>query len=245
MERYARQRLLPEIGSGGQERLAASRVLVLGAGGLGAPVLYYLAAAGVGTLGILDYDRVSLSNLNRQILYDESALGNDKATEAAQRLRHLNSRIRFVEHRVRLDASNAETLFAGYDVIAACVDTLSVRVLAEKTALALDKPIVEAGIDGFHGFVLSVRRGTACFACMNPVLGTQKDGIPALGATAGTAGSLQAAECLKILLQVGKPLYSRALVFDLLRMEFDEVALVRSPNCPICGGYTRSAPRAE
>lgn len=243
--RYARQLGLPEIGPAGQAKLGQSRALVVGAGGLGSPVLLYLAAAGVGVIGVADSDTTSPSNLNRQILYSEENLGTAKTDAALERLHGLNSDLTIVTHPVRLTTANAAAIIADYDVIVDCVDTLAARSLINHAALAAGKNVVEAGIEGFHGFVLSVRRGTACAACVQPassLAGTsprrgEEAGPPVFGPAAGVAGCLQAAECVKLLLGIGRPLFSRLLLFDILRMEFDELPLSPAPDCPVCGAY--------
>ena len=244
--RYARQIALPEIGPEGQAKLRQSRALVVGAGGLGSPALLYLAAAGVGVLGVADSDTASASNLNRQILYSENDLGTAKTDAALDRLRRLNSDLTIVTHPVRLTTANAAAIIAEYDVIVDCVDSLAARSLINHAALAAGRDVVEAGIEGFHGFVLSVRRGTACAACMQPApspdgafppLCGGEAGSPVFGPAAGVAGCLQAAECVKLLLGIGKPLFSRLLLFDVLRMEFDELPLSPAPDCPVCGAY--------
>ena len=166
--RYARQIALPEIGPAGQAKLRQSRALVVGASGLGSPALLYLAAAGVGVLGVADSDTASASNLNRQILYSENDLGTAKTDAALDRLRRLNSDLTIVTHPVRLTTANAAAIIAEYDVIVDCVDSLAARSLINHAALAAGRDVVEAGIEGFHGFVLSVRRGTACAACVQP-----------------------------------------------------------------------------
>lgn len=238
--RYARQELLPDIGPEGQARLALSRVVVVGAGGLGSPALLYLAAAGVGSLEVIDSDAVSGSNLNRQLLYAEADLGSSKTEAAVRRLHALNSGISLASHSTEITRDNAMALLGGHDVILDCVDDESTRLEVNRAAIRLGIPLVEAGIDGMSGFVMTVARGTACYACLHPYSPHPASGsIPAFGPAAGVAGSLQAAEAVKLLLGIGNPLYSRVLMFNLRYMEFEELPLPPSPDCPLCGGLEK------
>jgi molybdopterin-synthase adenylyltransferase len=234
-KRYQRQIMIESIGAEGQAKLAASRVLVVGAGGLGSPVLYYLCAAGIGGLGIVDPDRVSISNLNRQILHTEADLHERKTTSAAQKLRALNSQVMVREYAEMLSENNIRDIFLGYGVVVDCVDNLATRLLVARACHSLGIALVEGGINGFSGFVMSVKPGSACFGCLlNGTLIKDKM-VPALGAAAGVAGSLQAAESIKLLLGIGEPLLNQVLFFDLLAQNFTRVKLTPSPACPVCG----------
>lgn len=234
-ERYKRQISLAEIGEAGQQALYKSRVLVIGAGGLGSPALYYLCAAGIGTLGIADYDTVNQSNLNRQILHTQEDIGGKKTKSAEQKLKALNFSCVVQLHEQKLNEKNIASVLAEYDAIVDCVDTRAARLLVARAVHAQKIPLVEAGIEGFSGFVMSVLPGTACYGCLvgrqerKPIRNT-----PVLGATAGVAGSIQAGECVKLLLGVGEPLLNRALFFNLLIQEYNIIALAPSPSCVVC-----------
>lgn len=232
-DRFARQTTLKGIGHHGQQKLLSSRVLVVGAGGLGSPALYYLCAAGVGTLGIAEDDIVSGSNLNRQILYTANDLSHAKTSAAADRLRALHPAVR-VQQYPRLTQKNAEEIISLYDVVVDCVDNYAARLLVARACHSLKKPLVEAGVEGFSGFVMSILPDTACFACLCE---SRQDtsSVPVLGSTCGVAGSLQAAECVKLLLGLGEPLLNRALFFDLLFHDYTILPVEKQPNCPVCG----------
>jgi molybdopterin/thiamine biosynthesis adenylyltransferase len=239
--RYARHLAIPELGVEGQEKLAAAAVLVVGAGGLGSPCLYYLAAAGVGRLGVLDDDVVELSNLQRQILHSSADLGRPKASSAAQKLRALNPCIEVVEHRERFGPMNAVDLVRDYDVIVTAVDNLPSRFLLNDVCVQQGKALVEAAILRFVGLAMTIRGGqTACYRCLFPRL-PATDAAPApaqagvFGPLAGVMGCIQANEVVKVISGIGRPLYGRLLQFDALEMTFDEVAVERDPACPVCG----------
>lgn len=245
--RYARQVVLPEVGASGQERLRTSSVLVVGAGGLGSPVLYYLAAAGVGRLGIADPDAVALSDLHRQILYATPDIGRPKADAAAERLRALNPDVSVVAHRVRVDEGNVDGLVGGYDLVVDAPDNVATRCLVNDACWRAGKPLVEAAVQGFSGMVMTIVPGkTACYRCLHP--NPPRDGAAAgekaaptaadtgiMGMVPGVMGSLQALEAVKVLLGIGAPLGGRVLFFDGLDVAFDEMRLERNPDCPVCG----------
>ena len=240
--RYDRHFILPGFGKDGQERLKTSAVLCIGAGGLGSPAALYLAAAGVGRLGIIDDDRVDLSNLQRQILHAEAAIGTPKVRSAENRLRGLNADIVVEAHALRLTAANVRDLFAGYDLIIDGSDNFPTRFLAGDGAWLLSKPLVSGSIFQFEGqlTVFDRRRGTPCFRCLLPeppppgaVPGCDEAGV--VGALPGVVGSLQAMEAVKILSGCGESLAGRLLHYDALRTAFREVRLARDPQCPLCG----------
>lgn len=239
--RYSRQIILPEVGGAGQERLKAARVLVVGAGGLGSPAALYLAAAGVGTLGVCDDDRVELTNLQRQVIHTTKDLGRPKTASAARRLRALNPEIRVVEHPVRLGADNALEILAGYDLAVDGSDTFVSKFLVNDACAAAGVPHVFAGILGFEGQLLTVLpdRGPCyrCFFREAPPPGSVPTCAQAgiLGPVAGVLGSLQALEVLKLLLGIGEPAAGRLLLFDGLEMRWREVEVARDPRCPACG----------
>ena len=232
--RYSRQILLPQIGEQGQKRLAESTAAVIGCGGLGAPVLTSLALAGVGKLRLIDHDRIGLSNLNRQFLYEESELDKEKCERAADFLRRRNSGIVLETVCERLTEENAGRLLSGVDVIVDCVDRVETRRHAGRAARRLSVPLVEGGVHGFYGFVLSVLPGkSACLECVTAQEAEERGPVPAVGAVAGVIGSLQAVESMKILLGLPHVLYGRMLQYDGLYGEFTEVPVHVRPDC-IC-----------
>lgn len=236
MERYERQIIMPEIGESGQIKLMNSKVLVVGAGGLGSPVLYYLTAAGIGTIGIADFDVASITNLNRQILHYEKDVDVPKVTSAREKLSALNSHVHFVEHHEKLTEENIDSILSQYEIVVDCVDNLSTRHLINKHALRLNMHIIESGVEGFTGFVMTVKPGEACYGCLNPSTIQKKRKIPIIGANAGMAGCIEASECVKVLLGIGKPLYSKVLFYNLLTMDFNILPLSRTDICPDCAG---------
>lgn len=229
-ERYARQIPLPEIGEAGQEMLACATVTVIGCGGLGSPALTYLACAGVGTLRLIDSDTVSLSNLNRQFLHEEAWIGRSKADSAADRLRAMNSSITVQPISVRLTDENADTLLAGSDVVVDCVDNLETRRLVGRACLRRDIPLVEGGVTGFQGFVLCIDRRSPCLECMGQ-LPAPAETPAVLGVTAGVIGTLQASECIKLLLGRSERLHGQMLFVDLLTLQMEKIPLALHPHC--------------
>lgn len=241
LQRYSRQILLREVGGKGQRRLGQARVLVVGAGGLGSPVLFYLAAAGVGRLGIVDADRVELSNLQRQILHRTQDVGRFKAESAARAVAELNPGVEVDVHRTWLGRENVRQLIDGYDLVIDGVDNFPTRYLLNDACVMAGKPLVEAGILRFDGLVTTIKPGEGpCYRCLFPdppppgsVPSCQEAGV--IGAVAGVIGMLQANEALKLILQIGKPLIGRMLLFDALTASFREVAVKRRVDCPMCG----------
>jgi molybdopterin-synthase adenylyltransferase len=241
VRRYSRQMILPEVGGTGQTRLLRSRVLVVGAGGLGSPAALYLAAAGVGTIGLVDSDEVELSNLQRQVLHDVKTLGRSKAFSGQARLEALNPEVRVVAHPVRLGPGNAGDLLAGYDVVVEGSDSLATKFLVNDVAVRLGLPFVVAGILGWEGQLLVVRpRETACYRCV--YRGAPAVALPTcaaagiVGPVAGVVGSLQAVEALKLCLGLPTVLAGRLLLYDAPTGEVTPVAVARDPACPTCGG---------
>jgi sulfur-carrier protein adenylyltransferase/sulfurtransferase len=239
-QRYARHLALPEIGLAGQQRLAAASVLVIGAGGLGSPAALYLAAAGVGKLGLVDHDNIELSNLQRQVLFTSSEIGAGKAETARVRLSALNPGIDVVAHAVRLDASNVESLFADYDVVVDGTDRLAVRYLINDACVLMRKPLVSAAIHRFEGQAMTyVPEAGPCYRCLYPqsseglVPNCAEAGV--LGVLPGVMGSLQATEVIKVLLGIGEPLVGRLLVYDALSLSFQEFRFQRRDDCAVCG----------
>lgn len=240
--RYARHLLLPEVGPEGQARLKASSVLVIGAGGLGSPALTYLAAAGVGRLGVVDPDRVEVSNLQRQILFGDATVGEYKADAAKERLRQVNPLVEVVAHRQRFHGGNAMDLARGWDVIVDGTDNFATRYLSNDVAVWLRVPNVYASIHRFEGqcSVFAPHLGGPCYRCLFP-RPPAPDAVPScaeagvLGALPGLLGTLQAVEAIKLLLGLGDSLIGKLLHIDTLRMRFTTIRLKRDPGCPVCG----------
>src|SRR5580698_4758767 len=224
--RYARHLVLAEIGASGQERLKAARVLIVGAGGLGSPAALYLAAAGVGTLGLLDADQVELSNLQRQVLFDTTLIGQPKATVGAQRLARLNPDIRVVPHQLQLRAANALQIIGGYDLVLDGTDRLATRYVVNDSCVLLGIPLVSAAIHRFEGHLFA-------YATDGIVADCATAGV--LGVLPGVIGALQATEALKVITGIGAPLVGRLLTYDALDMRFNEFQLQRRPDCAVCG----------
>ncbi len=240
MTRYRRQIGLAEIGTAGQEKLKAARVLVVGAGGLGSPVALYLAAAGVGHLGLADADEVELTNLNRQILHFTPDIGRRKVDSAREKLAALNPAITVETLDLRLTEENVGDTVAGYGVVVGCVDNLPTRYLVNRTCAESGKAYVEGGVNGFTGMVMTVLPGQGpCYECLFPAAAGKAHQAKAepgvIGAAAGLVGTLQAIEIIKVILGIGQPLSGRLLVIDTLRGSFSEVKVKRDPGCPVCG----------
>ena len=239
--RYSRQLLLPDIGVRGQERLGASRVLVIGAGGLGCPAAAYLAAAGVGTLRIVDRETVALSNLHRQILHTTDGVGRPKSESAAATLTALNPTIRFEAVQRSVQPETVMELIRDTDVVLDGSDNLATRYLVNDACVLAARPLIYGGVIGLRGQVLVVApRHSACFRCVFPeppapgdIPNCQDAGV--LGAVAGLIGSLMAQEALKLLAGFGTPLHDRLFVFDGLAAVAREVAVRRDPSCAVCG----------
>ncbi|HHV35958.1 MAG TPA: HesA/MoeB/ThiF family protein [Syntrophomonadaceae bacterium] len=239
-ERYARQIMIDEIGDEGQLRLARSKVLVVGAGGLGSASLYYLAAAGVGTIGVIDDQTVELSNLQRQILHTTARIGMPKVESAEITLQALNPEITVVPYHFRLEKSNARKLIAQYDLVVTALDNEETRHLVNETCVNLHKPLVEGGVQGFLGRLTTIIPGEGpCYACMFPDTGgkSSEDPFPMFATSPGVIGVLQAHEALKLLLEIGTPLVGRLLFYDGLSTSFYELEVQRAPECPCCGNF--------
>ena len=241
IRRYARHIVLPEVGGRGQRKLLASRVLIVGAGGLGSPAALYLAAAGVGTIGIVDPDAVDLSNLQRQIIHSMKDLGRPKVFSAAERMEALNPSVGVVAYHGRLSAENAIEMIRGYDVVLDGSDNFPTKFLVNDACVMLDIPVVIAGILRFDGQLYTIiPKEGPCYRCLfrqPPPAGLipscQEAGI--LGAVAGVMGSLQALQAVKILLGIGEPGAGQVLFFDALPGEFKAIRVRRDPACPLCG----------
>jgi adenylyltransferase/sulfurtransferase len=241
LERYKRHLLLPGVGPDGQERLLRSRVLIVGAGGLGCPASLYLAAGGVGTIGLVDFDRVDSSNLQRQVLFNTGDVGQLKTEVAAARLQALNPDVDVQQIPEKLEAKNAEKFLRGYDVVIDGTDTFPSRYLLNDVCVWLGIPLVSGSIQRFEGHVATfdARQGP-CYRCLfpeppPPELAPNCAEAGVLGVLPGVVGSLQATEALKLLLGVGEPLVGRLLVYDALGMEFRQFSVAKDPSCAVCG----------
>jgi adenylyltransferase/sulfurtransferase len=243
LERYARHLVLRQVGGPGQARLRAARVLVIGAGGLGSPLALYLAAAGVGVIGLVDDDRVSLSNLQRQILFRTADVGRAKVEAGRAALKALNPGVTVQAHALRLTGDNAAALFAGYDIIADGSDNFETRFLVNDTAFAAQKTLVSAAVTEFEGQLATFKAHdgiSPCYRCLfraPPPPGTVPSCSEAgvLGAAAGVMGALQALEVLKEIAGFGESLAGRLLVYEALTARFRTIALPRDPACPLHG----------
>ncbi|MBV9812305.1 MAG: molybdopterin-synthase adenylyltransferase MoeB [Acetobacteraceae bacterium] len=244
IQRYSRHILLPEVGGTGQATLRASRVLVVGAGGLGCPVVLYLAAAGVGTIGVVDDDTVELSNLQRQVAHGTASLGRPKADSAAAAARAINPDVKLEPHRTRLDTGNARELIGGYDLVCDGADNFATRFLVADACLRMRRTLVSAAVLRFEG-QLSVWKPHCgpehpCYRCLYPEAPPpgatptcSEAGV--LGVVTGVMGTLQATEAVKELLGIGQSLSGRLLLWDALAMRFDTIRIARDPQCPCCG----------
>jgi molybdopterin-synthase adenylyltransferase len=242
--RYARHLILDEVGEEGQETLLRSRVLVVGAGGLGSPLLLYLAAAGVGTIGVVDNDRVDITNLQRQIVHATERVGDLKVESARETLARLNDGVRIETHATRLGPENAEELIGRYDLVADGSDNFATRYLLTDVCARLNKPLVAAALSPFDGQLSTFRPylgdGHPCYRCLfreapppDMVPRCEEAGI--LGAVAGVLGTLQAVEVLKELLELGDSLDGTLLLYDALRARFHRIRIAKDPDCPTCG----------
>jgi adenylyltransferase/sulfurtransferase len=244
IHRYARHILLPEIGGLGQQKLLQSKVLLVGAGGLGSPLALYLAAAGVGTLGLVDDDRVELSNLQRQIAHTTDRIGQPKVESAAMAIAALNPDVQVVRHQQRLTAANALDLIADYDLVADGTDSFESRFLINDACFFAGKTLVSAAILRFDGQLATYKphAGGPCYRCIfrePPPAGQVPTCAQAgvLGAVAGTMGTLQGTEVVKELLGVGQSMAGRLLIYDALETTFRTIKAKRDPGCPLCGDH--------
>ena len=242
LSRYSRQLILPEVNADGQRRIKAARVLCIGAGGLGSPAALYLAAAGVGTLGLVDADRVDASNLQRQILYGTADVGEPKVEKARARLRELNPDIEVVVHAARFTSENATDIVAAYDVIVDGSDNFPTRYLSNDVSVFARKPNIYGSVFRFEGqaSVFAPHLGGPCYRCLFPeppppgaAPSCAEAGV--LGVLPGIIGLIQATETLKLIIGAGETLAGRLLHFDALKMKFREFTLRRDPQCPVCG----------
>lgn len=243
-ERYARHILLKEVGGQGQQKLLSSRVLVVGAGGLGAPLIQYLVAAGVGTIGIADDDNVSLSNLQRQVIHGTDDIGRAKTSSAKKFAGRLNPGVTIIEHSLRLEDGNAGEILGGYDLVAEGVDNFETRYVLNRAAIALKKPLISAAVGRFDGQLSTFKPYEnpgvlPCYRCLVPEepprdqqVNCAEEGV--LGAVTGVIGTLAALEILKELLQIGASLAGRLMLYDGLAGSFRTIALPADPACADC-----------
>ncbi|HVJ28293.1 MAG TPA: molybdopterin-synthase adenylyltransferase MoeB [Vicinamibacterales bacterium] len=241
--RFSRHLTLDEVGVAGQERLKNGRVLCVGAGGLGSPAALYLAAAGVGTIGLVEFDVVDVTNLQRQVLYTTSDIGRPKLTAAAERLTAMNPHVTIEPHAVTLDASNAIDLVSKYDVILDGTDNFTARYLVNDACVLAGRPNAYGSIFRFEGqaSVFAAKDGP-CYRCLHPeppppglVPNCAEAGV--LGVLPGIIGTIQATEAIKLLLGIGEPLIGRFIIYDALRMRFRELKLRKDPDCAVCGEH--------
>jgi sulfur-carrier protein adenylyltransferase/sulfurtransferase len=241
VRRYSRHLIIPDVGKTGQRRLKNARVLCVGAGGLGSPALMYLAAAGVGTLGIVDFDVVDESNLQRQVIHGQSDIGRSKAVSAMETITGINPLINVILHEVRLDSDNAMEIFSGYDLIVDGTDNFATRYLVNDACVLLGKPYVWGSIYRFDGqaSVFWAEHGP-CYRCLYPeppppgmVPSCAEGGV--LGVLCATVGSIQVNEAIKVITGIGEPMVGRLMIYDALEMAFRSVNVRKDPECPVCG----------
>ncbi|HUX85589.1 MAG TPA: molybdopterin-synthase adenylyltransferase MoeB [Chloroflexota bacterium] len=243
VRRYHRHLIMPQVGSRGQKALLNARVLLIGAGGLGSPAALYLAAAGVGTIGIVDFDTVDISNLQRQILHRTRTVGMLKVDSAEQTIHDINPDVNVVKHAIALRSENALEVFKDYDIIVDGTDNFPTRYLTNDAAVMTGKPVVHGSIFQFDGQVTVFKPFEGpCYRCLFPappppgaVPNCAEAGV--LGVLPGIVGSIQAVEAIKLIIGQGEPLIGRLLIFDALAMEFSEVKIRRDPACPMCGDH--------
>lgn len=240
--RYSRHIIMPQVGSAGQRKMIDSRVLIIGAGGLGGPVATYLALAGVGTIGIVDFDVVDISNLQRQILHRNDRIGMRKVESARLTLESLNPEVKVIQHEEPITSDNAFRIIEKYDVVVNGADNFPTRYLVNDASYLLHKPLVDGSILLFDGQATTYLPGKGCYRCLFPtppppgeVPSCAEAGV--LGAMTGIVGSIQATEVCKLILGVGEPLSGRLLIIDSLSMDFRVVKVRRNPKCPLCGEH--------
>ena len=238
--RYSRHIIMPQIGGKGQRKLMNAKVLLIGAGGLGSPAALYLAAAGVGTLGIVDFDEVDITNLQRQILHHTHDVGRPKVVSAAETIADINPDVRVVQHRLQLSSQNALEVLRPYDIVVDCSDNFPTRYLVNDACVMLGKPCVHGSIFLFEGQASTFVPGQGCYRCLYPtppppgmVPSCAEAGV--LGVLPGIVGAIQAVETIKLILGLGESLSGRLLLLDALGMEFRQVQVRRNPDCPVCG----------
>ncbi len=245
LERYARHIVLREIGGAGQQKLRKARVLVIGAGGLGSPVLMYLAAAGVGVMGVVDDDIVSLSNLQRQVLHSTESIGMPKVTSAIEAVGRINPHATIEPHQTRITSENAADIVAGYDLVLDGSDNFDTRYLINEICVSLNKPLISAAMSQWEGQIslYDPANGGPCYACVFPE--RPADGLApscseagVMGALAGVMGSMMAGEAIKFITGAGESLRGQMLIFDALYGETRKFKLAANSKCPVCGNHS-------
>lgn len=240
--RYSRHLLLDGFGLEGQQRLLDARVLIVGMGGLGSPIALYLAAAGVGTLGLVDGDTVSLTNLQRQIIHGTPDVGRSKVDSAAESIIRVNPEVKVEKHELFLNEDNALDIIRDYDFVVEGSDNFSAKYLVNDACVMLGKPFCIGGINRYAGQVMTHRPGTACYRCLFPEPPAREDVetcamVGVLGTIAGMLGTVQATEVVKCIAGVGEPLYNQLLTFDALTMQWDKLSFQHNEDCPLCGSH--------
>jgi molybdopterin-synthase adenylyltransferase len=236
LKRYQRQTSLPELGETGQVKLKRARVVICGAGGLGSPAAIYLAAAGIGSLRIIDFDHVSLDNLNRQILHGHDDIDRLKVDSAKQTLKNLNPDIAVEVFEEKITVHNIQRLVSSANVVIDALDNFETRYIVNKAAVQLRIPLVHGAIKGFEGRALTIVPGkSACLRCMHPGAAPPANAFPVIGVTPGVIGAIQATEAIKLVLGIGTLLTNRLVVYDGLCLTLEEFALTMNPLCPHCG----------
>ena len=240
--RYSRHLLLDGFGLEGQQRLLDARVLIVGMGGLGSPIALYLAAAGVGTLGLVDGDTVSLTNLQRQIIHGTPDVGRSKVDSAAESIIRVNPEVKVEKHELFLNEDNALDIIRDYDFVVEGSDNFSAKYLVNDACVMLGKPFCIGGINRYAGQVMTHRPGTACYRCLFPEPPAREDVetcamVGVLGTIAGMLGTIQATEVVKCIVGVGEPLYDQLLTFDALSMQWNKLSFQYNEDCPLCGSH--------
>lgn len=236
-DRFSRQIMLEQIGTDGQEKLSEASVLVIGAGGLGTPLLYSLASAGIGTIGIADNDIVSTSNLNRQYIHFEEDIGTLKVMSAMKKLKEFNSATNIIPHATAINKDNAYEIISQYDVVALAVDNAQARMIVNEACVELGRPFADGGINGFVGTSVFIQPNvTPCLACLYGTALPPEERFGAVSSIVGTIASLEATSIIQYILGIDVPLSGSLLYYDGLKAGFEKIDLKFNPECPVCGG---------
>ena len=235
-DRYSRQIMIPEFGDDGQERLTDSSVLIIGAGGLGTTLMYHLAAAGIGTIGIADHDIVSASNLNRQYIHFEEDIGSLKVISASRKLRQFNSALNIIPHATAINKDNAYEIISQYDIVALAVDNAQARMIVNEACVELGKPFVDGGVNGFIGTSVFVNpHETPCLACLYGTDLPPEERFSSVSSVVGTIASIEATSVIQYLLGIDIPLSGKLLYYDAKEALFEKIPIEHKTDCPICG----------